>query len=47
MKFKYVENDPMDQVPAPPLKMALSMLGCIAYLAAYLILWCYIFGFRF
>ena len=46
MKFKYVENDPMDQVPAPVGKMALTMVGCIGYMAVYLLIWCAIYGWR-
>ena len=46
MKFKYVENDPMDTVPAPPFKMFLTGVGCIAYMAIYLIIWCAAFGWR-
>ena len=47
MKFKYVENDPMDTVPAPAGKMVLTMAGCVGYMVVYLIIWCYIYGFRF
>lgn len=46
MKFKYVENDPMDQVPAPVGKMVLTMVGCIGYMAVYLLIWCVIYGWR-
>ena len=47
MKFKYIENDPMDEVPVSPWKMIMTMAGCIGYMVVYLIIWCYIYGFRF
>ena len=46
MKFKYVEHDPMDTVPASPLKMFLTGVACIAYMAFYLVIWCAILGWR-
>lgn len=46
MKFKYVEHDPMDTVPASPLKMFLTGVACIAYMAVYLVIWCAILGWR-
>lgn len=37
MKFQYYENEEMDTVPNPPLKMILSLLGCAAIFAAAII----------
>ncbi len=39
MKFKYIENDPMDQIPAPVGKVILSFIGCTSIFVAYLIFW--------
>ncbi len=38
MKFQYYENDAMDTVPAPPLKMVLSLLGCAAIFVAVIVI---------
>lgn len=38
MKFQYYENDAMDEIPAPPLKMILSLLGCTTLFACTIIL---------
>lgn len=46
MKFKYIENDPMDMVPINAGKMVISFAGCLLYLALYLIMWCAIYGWR-
>ncbi|MPN53311.1 hypothetical protein SDC9_200975 [bioreactor metagenome] len=39
MHFKYIEKDPMDQVPAPAGRVILSFIGCTAIFVAYLIFW--------
>lgn len=36
MKFKYHKNDPIDQVPAPPVKMAVSLAAIVALFLAIL-----------
>lgn len=46
MKFKYVENDPMDKVPAPAGKMIVTLIGCVGYMIVYLFIWCAIYGWR-
>ena len=44
MKFKYIEHDPMDQMPAPVGKMVLTMLGFTAIMVSYLLFWSLIMG---
>ena len=46
MKFNYIENDPMDEVPAPVIPMILRFIACVAYMVFYLMIWCAIFGWR-
>lgn len=47
MKFQYYENDPMDEVPAPPGKMALSLAGITALFLAILYGTALILGYTF
>ena len=45
MKFQYYENDPMDEVPAPPVEMALSLAGITALFLAILYGTAFILGY--
>lgn len=47
MKFQYFENDPMDEVPTPPGKMALSMAGIVALFLVILYGTAFVLGFQF
>lgn len=47
MKFQYYEKDPMDEVPAPPLKMALSLAAVTALFLAILYGTAFILGYTF
>ena len=47
MKFQYYENDPMDEVPAPPVKMILSLAGITLLFLVILYGTAFALGFRF
>lgn len=47
MKFQYYEKDPMDEVPAPPVKMGLSLAGITLLFLVILYGTAFILGFRF
>lgn len=42
MKFKYIEDDPMDQVASPAGKVILSFIGCTSIFVVYLLFWGFI-----
>lgn len=44
MKFQYYENDPMDEIPAPPVRMALSLAAITALFLAILYVTAFILG---
>ena len=47
MRFQYYQQDPMDEIPAPPLKMILSLLGITVLFLAILYGVAFALGFRF